>query len=298
MAIRDLLFPLVAYPDPTQASSIQAVIDLGDRMTERRYAQDESHIKTEIKTRISAIVLETLIDPGLRVEGGAYIDDYLNAEAKKCAENAQHLSDQFEALSQGRKVLGKCKIIKHSISASLRALLFESRLHDMTVLPMARENDFLLQTLAEQLIFESGRPILIFPEASHHRLDRSFKNIAVAWDGSRPAARALADSMPLLRRADRVRIFSVTDDKTIDLTKGGIGIADALNADGVYTIFEEVSKRDVKDIGAFIESYVTEHESDLLVMGAYGHSRFREFFLGGVTSSILAHPPGWVMMSH
>jgi len=297
MAIRDLLFPLLSYPDPTPTSSIQAVVDISDKMAERRCARDKNGISTDAKTRIFALVIETLIDPGLAIEGGVYIEEYLNAEAKKCAENARHLSDQFGSLIQGRRILGTCKILKNGISPSLRAILCESRLHDMTAISVAKDNDF-HQTLAEQLIFESGRPVLIFPEAPQHRLDRSFENIAIAWDGSRPAARALADAMPFLRRADRVRIFSVTDDKTIDLTKGGIEIADALNADGVYTIFEEVSKHDVRDLGAFIKSYVTEHESDLLVMGAYGHSRFREFFLGGATSSILAHPPGWVMMSH
>lgn len=297
MAIRDLLFPLLSYPDPTSTSSIQAVIDISEKIAERRRTKDRNGVEIDVKTRILALVIETLIDPGVAVKDGVYIEEYLNVEAKKCAENARHLSDQFGDRIQGRKILGTCKIIKNGISTSLRAILCESRLHDMTVLPVVEDNDF-YQTLAEQLIFESGRPVLIFPGAPHHRLDRSFGSIAVAWDGSRPAARALADAMPFLRRADQVRIFSVTDDKAIEVSKGGIGIADALNAEGVYTIFEEVSKHGVRDIGAFIESYVTEHESDLLVMGAYGHSRFREFFLGSATSSILTHPPGWVMMSH
>jgi len=297
MAIRDLFFPLLSYPDPTPEFSIQAVIDISEKIAERCCARDKNGVSADAKTRIFALIIETLIDPGLAIEGGVYIEEYLNVEAKKCTENARHLSDQFEVLIRGRRILGTCKIIKNGISASLRAILCESRLHDMTAISIAKDNDF-HQTLAEQLIFESGRPVLIFPEAPNHSLDRSFGKIAVAWDGSRPAARALADAMPFLRRADRVRIFSVTDDKNIDLTRGGIGIADALNADGVYTVFEEVNKHGVRDIGAFIEDYVTEHEADLLVMGAYGHSRFREFFLGSATSSILAHPPGWVMMSH
>jgi nucleotide-binding universal stress UspA family protein len=57
-------------------------------------------------------------------------------------------------------------------------------------------------------------------------------------------------------------------------------------------------RSDGRPIGRMFEAYVAEHKADLLVMGAYGHSRMREFILGGATDNMLTHPPTWVLMSH
>ena len=66
----------------------------------------------------------------------------------------------------------------------------------------------------------------------------------------------------------------------------------------IEAIHEDVKKTDQHSIGSFMESYVASRDIDLLVMGAYGHSRLREFVLGGATRSILTNPPCWVMLSH
>ena len=88
-----------------------------------------------------------------------------------------------------------------------------------------------------------------------------------------------------------MRIFSATDDKKMENPLSGAKIADSLISDGVHAIFEEVKKTDARNIGSFMESYIANHNTDLLVMGAYGHSRFREFILGGATAAILMNPP-------
>ncbi|WP_246395552.1 universal stress protein [Afipia massiliensis] len=167
----------------------------------------------------------------------------------------------------------------------------------MAVLPVRRDDSH-HQEIAERLIFESGRPVLIFPERPARPLAGSFANIAVAWDGSRPAARAVGDAMPFLRRASHVRIFSATDDKPMPSAARGREFAQQLTSEGVDAIYEEVKKTDQHTIGSFIENYVAAHNSDLLVMGAYGHSKLREFILGGATRSVLMNPPGWIMLSH
>ena len=293
MAIRDVFFPLLNYPEPTDAAAIDAVIDLAENLSK---PCDTAGAHRQIRTRISAIVLETEIEPGLYFEG-AHIGEFLEAEARKSAANAQDLANTFREVAMDRPVLTKCRIEKRSPYEGLRLLVDEARVHHMTVLPVRRDDSH-HQEIAERLIFDSGRPVLIFPERPVRPLAAAFANIAVAWDGSRPAARAVGDAMPFLRRASHVRIFSATDDKPMPSAARGREIAQQLSSEGVDAIYEEVKKTDQHSIGSFIENYIADHNTDLLVMGAYGHSKLREFILGGATRSVLMNPPGWIMLSH
>ena len=293
MAIRDVFFPLLNYPEPPDAAAIAAVVDLAESLSK---PCDTAKARRQVRTRISALVLETEIEPGLYFEG-AHIGEFLEAEARKSAANAKDLANTFREIAMDRPVLTKCRIEKRNPYESLRLLVEEARVHHMAVLPV-RRNDSHHQEIAERLIFESGRPVLIFPERPIRPLAGSFANIAVAWDGSRPAARAVGDAMPFLRRASHVRIFSATDDKPMPSAARGREFAQQLTSEGVDAIYEEVKKTDQHTIGSFIESYVAAHSSDLLVMGAYGHSKLREFILGCATRSVLVNPPGWIMLSH
>jgi len=293
MAIRDVFFPLFNYPAPTEATAIASVLDLAENLS-KSCGVEGAH--RQIRTRISTLILETEIEPGLYFEG-AHVGEFLEAEARKSSANAKELMNTFSDSAMNRPVLTKCRIEKRTPYESLRLLVEEARIHHLTVLPVRRDDSF-QQEIAERLIFDSGRPVLIFPEHPVRPLPTSFANIAVAWDGSRPAARAIGDAMPFLRRASHVRIFSATDDKPMPSAPRGREIAQQLSSEGIDAIYEEVKKTDRHTIGNFIENYVADHNSDLLVMGAYGHSKLREFILGGATRSVLMNPPGWIMLSH
>jgi nucleotide-binding universal stress UspA family protein len=293
MAIRDIFFPLLSYPEPTYTTAIDAVMDLAENLSK---PCDIARAHRQIRTRISALVLETEIEPGLYFEG-ASAGEFLATEAAKSAANAKDIANTFRDIAMDRPVLTKCRIEKRNPYEGLRLLVEEARVHHMTVLPV-RLDDSLHQEIAERLIFDSGRPVLLFPERPARPLAASFARIAVAWDGSRPAARAVGDAMPFLRRASHVRIFSATDDKPMASATRGREIAQQLSSEGVDAIYEDVKRTDRHTIGTFIENYVADHNTDLLVMGAYGHSRLREFILGGATRSVLMNPPGWIMLSH
>lgn len=293
MAIRDVFFPLLNYPEPTDAAAIDAVVDLAESLSK---PCDIARPHRQIRTRISALVLETEIEPGLYFEG-AHIGEFLETEARKSETNARDLANTFREITMDRSVLTKCRIEKRNPYEGVRLLVEEARLHHMTVLPVRRDDGH-HQDIAERLIFDTGRPVLIFPERPVRPLATSFANVAVAWDGSRPAARAVGDAMPFLRRASHVRIFSATDDKPMPSAARGREIAQQLTSEGVDAIYEDVKKTDRHTIGSFIENYVADHNIDLLVMGAYGHSKLREFILGGATRSVLMNPPGWIMLSH
>lgn len=141
-----------------------------------------------------------------------------------------------------------------------------------------------------------GRPVLVLPEAPT-RAEISLDVIGVAWDFSRPAARAVADALPLLQGAKTVRVVTVTNEKTIETRRSGGELARHLACHGVDVVREEEDAGG-RSIGEALEAYADACKLDVLVMGAYGHSRMRDFILGGATKSIVARPPLPVLLAH
>ena len=167
-------------------------------------------------------------------------------------------------------------------------------MRDLTIIPAILE-DINYQWYAEAIIFGSGRPTLILPRRGRHQF--ALDTVVIAWDGSRSAARAVADSLPVLQRAREVRVLTVLNEKQLSSESPAAELARHLEGHGI------VAKPDCIDaaghpIGEVLNSYLTSHQPDLLVMGAYGHSRLREFILGGATRSMLLKPSLPVLLSH
>ena len=171
-----------------------------------------------------------------------------------------------------------------------------ARLHDLTLVPSS-DAAFGDQRYAEAIIFGSGRPTLILPTARGQTDHFALKTVVVAWDFSRPAARALGDALPILEMAEQVRVVTVTNEKTLDSRRSGAAVSKHLAAHGLTASLDVVDAAD-RSIGEVLESYALSLDADLLVMGAYGHSRVRDFILGGATKSMLARPPLPVLLSH
>jgi nucleotide-binding universal stress UspA family protein len=153
----------------------------------------------------------------------------------------------------------------------------------------------LMQALVQAVLFESGRPVVVVPKDWSAPLN--LENVLVAWDGSAKAARAIGDALPFLRRAGRVELVSISGDP--DQTKM---IAAADIAPHLSRHCRALSAVDLPavdgDVGAVLRAHAKNTHASMIVMGAYGHSRIRQFFLGGVTSSMLTDPPVPVLMSY
>ena len=152
-------------------------------------------------------------------------------------------------------------------------------------------------SFAEDLVLESGRPVLIIPYAG--KFGEVGKRVMVAWDGSREAARAVSDALPLLRKAENVSVAIFGADK-FNLRHGeqpGADIAAFLARHGINV---EVAQQqsESEGIGEQMLSRTMDFLADLVVMGGYGHSRFRESIFGGVTKTILKSMTVPVLMSH
>jgi len=150
--------------------------------------------------------------------------------------------------------------------------------------------------LAETVLFGSGRPVLLYPENQEITPSDGFETVAIAWDGSARAARAVADALPLLHRAKSVRIFIAIGEKPQAVTGAARDLIRHLRTHGITAALDE--RLSQKSIGHQLADYTAETKPDLLVMGAFGHARLREFVLGGATQAVLEAPPCPVLMSH
>lgn len=280
MNYRDLLLSLASYPDSTPPAAVDVAVDFA----------------AAIGAKLSAIACEIRIP----VPGSFIAPVFLNvsgmadSEARKSRDQAEAALTAFQKAAENKgvfeeRILGKCH------APALPALLVEyARLRDLTIVP-AESNELADQPDAEALIFESGRPVLMIPREP--RKSFALNTATVAWDFSRPAARAVGDALPLLTKAKRVHIVTVSNEKRIETGRSGPELAKHLARHGVEVILETVDAAG-RSIGAALEAATRDHDSDLLVMGAYGHSRLREFVLGGATRSVINLPPLPVLLSH
>lgn len=147
----------------------------------------------------------------------------------------------------------------------------------------------------EDWIFGVGRPCLLYPDESKHPLN--FDKVLVSWDFSRSAARAVGDALPILKTAKSVSVVTVRGEKDIPVEDPKTPILELLSAHDVKAEYLEVELGD-RSIGRAILEQARDARADLLVMGAYGHSRLKELVLGGATKEILNTARIPLFMSH
>lgn len=167
-----------------------------------------------------------------------------------------------------------------------------ARYHDISLVGWEADNPT-SRTTAESLVFGSGRPVMLLPpEFDLAALD----HVAIAWDGSRVAARAAADARPFLARARSVSVLSVVDEKPL-ATGDGERLAASLRRAGVEAATVTLTGGR-KAIASTLQEGARERGCGLLVMGGYGHSRVRDFVMGGATEGVLKTLSMPVMLSH
>lgn len=178
-------------------------------------------------------------------------------------------------------------------------LLWHARHSDLIILGQYNEDDhgYAPKNLAEQLVLEAGRPLLLVPHS--WKLSDIGKRIMVAWDRKRESTRAVNDSIPFLKQAKVVELVAVTSkvpdkSKKFDRCKD---LAIHLEFHGIKAKTNNLLARDI-DILNLLLSAITDGDIDMAVMGAYGHARIREMVLGGVTKEIFSQLPVPVLMSH
>jgi nucleotide-binding universal stress UspA family protein len=279
MAFKDILLTLTSYPDPTPVA-----------VTDEAVA-----IASSLGAHLAAVACEVHVEiPGHVLSGSiANIPGIIAGEAEKSRKSAKELLAAFDAAANKAGILHELYLEKCPTFAVPDMLVDYARLRDLTIVPVPESYD---QWYAEQVIFGSGRPTLVLPESPRPR-PFELGTIAVAWDFGRAAARAVSDALPLLEKAKKVRIVTVTNEKRLDSKHSAEELAKSLSRHGIDVVLDKVDAEG-RGIGEVLEAYTASHRIDVLVMGAYGHLRWREFVLGGATKSLLSKPPLPIMFSH
>ena len=150
------------------------------------------------------------------------------------------------------------------------------------------------ELMVEGALFSSGRPVFVVPNI--HKGPAKLGKAMVCWDGGLPSARALAGSIDILKRAGKVEVVSIAGRNLPNEELPGFNITRHLTRHGISATLKKLPA--AQDIGATLLSYAADSGADYMVMGAYGHSRLREFVMGGTTRTILGSMTIPVLMAH
>jgi nucleotide-binding universal stress UspA family protein len=272
--LKDILVFVSSYPRPTPDALTRAAVGIAGKLG----------------AHITALIGDP--DP-IRPISFYRTMEAIKAESRSIHQVARESLASFQDEATRLQISHEGEIVTYTGEhAVVPSILERARTSDLTLLPFLYDDET-AASLAERIIFGSGRPVLLLPLDIGHSF--ATNRIVVAWDFSRPAARALADSIPLLQRATEVRVVTIVRDKTLESSRSLDDVATHLLRHDIRATIETVDARSRKIdevLGTLAEA------ADLLVMGAFGHSRMRDFVLGGATRGILQKPPVPVLLSH
>jgi len=266
--------PLITYPSASSLSVVQNAVDLARHQ----------------KADLTASVLQ--IKTPLVGQSSPWVDD------------VERLSSQAKRFSRDSGVALSEAVCDYANKADIRAVIqtFEaseplipdtlveiSRAYDLSIVEASET----MMPLLENLLFESGRPLVLFP-ANHvcSRMD----TVAIAWDGSAPLSTALTGARLFLESASKIILISITNEAPMN-EKARDRYANVLRNSGL-DVEVVVARANGEEVAVAIQSAARALHADLLVAGAYGHSKMRELVLGGVTRSLLADLEMPVLVAH
>jgi nucleotide-binding universal stress UspA family protein len=240
---------------------------------------------------------------GLHVLGSPPLPGYVEIELppslreeqrRHLEELARHAEKRFRDRARRRGILSEWQLDRGDLVGAMR---LHARYADLTVLGQGIDLQNAPSDLAflpEELALGVGRPVLVVPR--YGTFETVGERVLIAWNGSREATRAVHDALPLLTRAAKVAVLSIdphdsgsrvpSADITLHLARHGV------SAEADSTVALDIA------VGDVLLSRAADLGADLIVMGAYGHSRVREMVLGGATRHILQHMTVPVLMSH
>lgn len=243
-----------------------------------------------------ALALESTISTYIGID----IPSSLNKEQQELVKNAAKSAvSKFEAAASEAGVEYVSRTLTCSATKAPARLAFFARHADLTFLGQPNPKDRgapFQESLMDGVLQHSGRPIYTVPYIG--RPDTKVRKAVIAWDGGKKVVRAVNDAIPLLQARGEVTVLVINPKERGKEFGGqqGENIAEHLKRHGInatvdYQIAPELTTDTV------ILNYLADSGADLLVMGAYGHSRLRERTFGGVTESILHQMTAPVLMS-
>jgi nucleotide-binding universal stress UspA family protein len=221
---------------------------------------------------------------------------FIESQRADSEKSASAAITRFEQVAKRVGVSYESLSVNASVAGAADRLGQLARRFDLAIVGQPnRDKDEPAEVVDEGVLFESGRPVIFVPyiQKAALKLDR----VMVCWDGSRAAARAIADSLPFLHKSKQVEIVIVAGKGFKTDEAPGADLAKHLARHELQVVLKRITSPDI-DVSSTILSYAADTSADMIVMGGYGHSRLREFILGGATRGILESMTVPVLMSH
>ena len=227
---------------------------------------------------------------------GGIPPEFIESQRRESEKKVQQAIARFEQAAKRVGVAYETRTLNASIAGAADRLGHLARRFDLAIVGQPeRERAAAAEVVDEGVLFDSGRPVIFVPyiQKSGLKLDR----VMLCWDGSRAATRAINDAMPFLEKANQVELVIVASKagKANELT--GADMGQHLARHGLKVEVKRITSPDI-DVTSTILSYAADSSADMIVMGGYGHSRLREFILGGVTRGLLETMTVPTLMSH
>jgi nucleotide-binding universal stress UspA family protein len=238
-----------------------------------------------------SFALEPVISPD--IVGGMPVA-LIEAQRASSEKEAREAAARLRSTAEKAGLAVDTKVLDATFAGAAETFARMARAYDLAVLPQAEPESMLPdQSIVESTLFDSGRPAIVVPYIQREPF--SLNRVMVCWDGSRAAARALGDAMPFLERAHAIEVLTVlAGDSPLPVDVKEVGAH--LSRHGLDV---KISKTVADtDVGNTLLSWAADISADFMVMGAYGHSRLREFILGGATRTVLGSMTIPLLMSH
>lgn len=279
--MKDVLLHIDTYAEPTSVEAVDQVVAfaaaIGCRLTGMA-------IQIDIRTPDNWLAEKLL-----------HINRLAIAEESRSLQAGREMLRHLAAAAEAACVVQDGVIIRADLNGVGPCVARHARTRDMCVLAVGQHMSS-QRSVAEDVIFGSGRPALIFDPA-RTTLPAELKRVVVAWDGSRSAARAASDGIPLLQKANEVRLLTVVGEKATATSGLASDLERHLKLYGVTCVIDEVDGRR-RSIGSALDEYCERYSPSLVVMGGYGTSRLKEFILGGATEHMFNAGRVAMLLSH
>lgn len=283
MSLKSISLALILNADASPVAAIRYAFDLAH----------QARARLTVRIGVPPLMLPVLAQPiHAATSQMLTIVERENLERKQRAEQiASTIRDEAAKLG----LIVSVEIFSAAYDPLTPYMAAIARVSDICVMPALPFKESTLRDFIVDMLFGAGGPLLLVP--ANWESGSSIKRVVVAWDGSAAAARAVRDAVPLLSDAVSFEILSVLGEKEIGAEPSASDIARHLSCH-----YREVSHSTLQMLAGGVAATVFQHardsRADLLVMGGYGHSRLREFILGGVTRDLLSHTDIPTLLSH
>ena len=225
--------------------------------------------------------------------------DIIESQHQAIKEEAEAAAASFRLAVEKAGLSGECRTVQGFAFDAVDVFVEHARHVDLAILEQSDpdEGSPLGESFTADVIMACGRPVIAVPYVGVPAM--LGQRVLVAWDGGREATRAVNDALPILEKASSVTVLSVNPQMSSDGRRRdpGADISLHLARHGVKVAAARTIAREIS-VGDALLAEIASNSIDLLVMGAYGHSRLREFVLGGATRELLQHMTAPVLMSH